>query len=140
MNLRIQDISLMAHNWTKKKRVFLSCYCYEIYQVQAVGLRNWVNFLKNCYFANNCLLKVWIWELFCTHFTHIAVIIFLTTNFVSTKSIFHYIQISLPNFGSFSSKSPSVTQRSVSQENAFKKSKHHHLSFAKLKTQIILLL
>ena len=33
------------------------------------------------------------------------------------------IQISLPNFAFFTVKSPSVTQRLVSQDNAFKKSK-----------------
>ena len=32
------------------------------------------------------------------------------------------LQISLPNFAFFTTKSPSVTQRSVSQENAYKKS------------------
>ena len=32
--------------------------------------------------------------------------------------------ISLPNFAFFTVKSPSVTQRSVSQENAYKKSKN----------------
>ena len=31
------------------------------------------------------------------------------------------MQISLPNFEFFTAKSPSVTQRSVSQENAYKK-------------------
>ena len=33
------------------------------------------NFLKNRYFANNFLIKVWIWELFFTHDTHMIVII-----------------------------------------------------------------
>ena len=33
------------------------------------------------------------------------------------------MQISLPNFVFFTLKSPSFTQRSVSQENAFKKNK-----------------
>ena len=32
------------------------------------------------------------------------------------------VQISLPNFAFFTVKSPGVTQRSVSQENAYKKS------------------
>ena len=49
-------------------------------------------------------------------------IIFHTPNFVSALSIFSEIQISLPNFAFLIVKSPSVTQRSVSQENAFKNS------------------
>ena len=36
--------------------------------------------------------------------------------------IFSKMQISLPNFAFFIVKSPSVTQRSVFQENAYKKS------------------
>ena len=35
---------------------------------------------------------------------------------------FQLIQISIPNFAFFTVKSPSVIQRSVSQENAYKKS------------------
>ena len=34
------------------------------------------------------------------------------------------MQISLPNFDSFTVKSPNITQRSISQESAFKKSKN----------------
>ena len=30
---------LTAHNWQNWKRVFLSCYCHEIYRVKAVGLK-----------------------------------------------------------------------------------------------------
>ena len=70
------------------------------------------------------LIKVRIWRFFCTHVTHITVINFYPANFVSTKSIFSYKQISLLNFAFFSAKLDSVTQRLVSQENAFKKSKH----------------
>ena len=47
-----------------------------------------------------------------------------TAHFVSTLSIFSYIKISLSNFAFFTVKSPSVTQRSVSQENAYKKSEN----------------
>ena len=35
----------------------------------------WVNFLKNRYFANNLLIKDWIWEFFFTHVIHKIVII-----------------------------------------------------------------
>ena len=55
--------------------------------------------------------------------THMIVIICNTQHFVSTNSIFSWIQISLPNFAFFNVKSPSVTQRWVSQKNAFEKSK-----------------
>ena len=47
--------------------------------------------------------------------------------------------ISLPNFAFFTVKSPSATQRSVSQENAFKKSKTQSPFFgAKLLAQVFL--
>ena len=73
----------------------------EYFSYATVGLKNsnytlqitilceiWGNFLKNRYFANNFLIKVRIREFFCIHATHVTVIIFQTTNFVSTKSIF----------------------------------------------------
>ena len=37
---------LTPHNWQNWKRVFFSCYCNEIYRVEAVGLKT-SNFLKN---------------------------------------------------------------------------------------------
>ena len=40
--------------------------------------------------------------------------------------------ISLPNFAFFTVKSPSLTQRSVSQENAYKRAKTRRLFFTKL--------
>ena len=95
----------------------------------------WGNFFNNRYFANNCLIKVW--EFFCTRGTHIIVIIFRTVNFVSIKSIFSYLQIFLPNFALFRAKSPSVTQRSPSPDNGFKKSKHSTPFSLKLMAQII---
>ena len=51
-------------------------------------------------------------------------IIWSTAHFVSTLSIFQ-LYIDFPfQFGVFTVKSPSVTQRSVSQENAYKKSQN----------------
>ena len=39
---------LTAHNWQNWKRVFLPCYWYEIYRVEACGLKNsnyaWQNY------------------------------------------------------------------------------------------------
>ena len=53
------------------------------------------------------------------------IVIFCSTaHFVSTYSIFSEIEISLPNFAFSTVKSPSVTQRSVSQEKCYKKSKN----------------
>ena len=72
---------LMAQKLAKW-RVFLPCYCHKIYRVEAGSTKipivpskfellwickTWGNFLKNWYFANNCLVKVQIWEFFCTH-------------------------------------------------------------------------
>ena len=67
-------------------------------------------------------------------------IIFSTANLVSIKSIFTSLPFSLPRFALFSAKSPSVIERSVSQENAFKKSKDPSPFFTKLLAQIIVLL
>ena len=60
-----------------------------------------------------------------------TVIIFCIPYFVSAKSIFSEIKISLPNFAFFTVKSPSITQRSVSQEKCYKKSKNPSPSFRK---------
>ena len=80
-------------------------------------------FLKNRNFPNICLMEVRIWEFFCTYVTHMTVKIFHTLNCIFLKSIFSYIYISLPNVACFSAISPSIN-RSISQENAFKKRKH----------------
>ena len=59
------NLYLTTHNWHDWKRVFLPCYCHEIYRGEAVyknhtfcEYKNWGNFLKNLYFVNNCLIKV----------------------------------------------------------------------------------
>ena len=61
---------------------------------------------------------------------HMIVINHHTLHFISAKPIFSKIQISLSNFVFFTVKSPSVTKRSVSQENAFKKSKNPRAFFS----------
>ena len=86
----------------KLKKVFGS-YCCPENRVEAVGLKNsniiwklhfflnckiWGNFVKNRYFAINCLIKVQIWECFCIYVTHITVIIFHIANIVGTKCNF----------------------------------------------------
>ena len=35
------QILLKAHSWQKWKSTFLTCPCYEIYRVEAVGLKNY---------------------------------------------------------------------------------------------------
>ena len=90
----------MAYNWQNWKRVFLSCFCHEIYRVEEICLKesnynlkikffvymwNLGNLCKNGYSANNCLIKVWIWEFFCTHITHVIADILCTAKFVSTN-------------------------------------------------------
>ena len=128
----------MAHNWQNSKRVFLLCYCqgrsswskkfqlflknFISWEYGKFGAISW----KNQYFANKCLIKVRIWEFFCTHVhvLHITVNIFHTSIFVSNKLIFSWIHCThFPSkFCVFSAKSWSITQRSVSRENAYKKS------------------
>ena len=84
-------------------------------------------FLKTRYdVANNCLIKVQIREFFCTHVTHITVIMFCTTGFGSTKAIFNQTHI------------PFQILRFLAQ-NHLTLLKDKFL-FAKLKAQIILLL
>ena len=86
--------------------------------------------MKIWYFVYNCLNKVWISKSFCS-MTHIIVIFvahhisFLPNRF-SVKHKFTF-----PILSFFTVKSPSVTQRSVSQENAFKKSKKQSPFFRK---------
>ena len=122
---------------------FFSCPCLKIYTVEAVGLSLsnytlllklqflWVceiccNFMKNLYFVNNHLnLKILlhICDTYnCTWLSTTHYILFLL-NWFSVKNRF------LSNFCVFIIKSPGITQRSVSQENALKKSKTHHRFF-----------
>ena len=49
-----------------------------------------------------------------------------------TTLLHSHDEIFFPNLVFSTAKSPSVTQRSVSQENAFKKSKTRHLFFVRL--------
>ena len=58
-----------------------------------------------------------------------------TTFCFTLKLIFSWIWISLPNLAFFTVKSPSVTQRSVSPESPFKKSKNPSLFFSPHYTQ-----
>ena len=127
--------TLTAHNWQKWKRVFLTCPCHEIYRDEAVGLKSCKNTWKITIFVkmwnlgqyrenlifcqyNNFLIKAWILKILlhtCDTYNY-DYLKHSTLRF--NLSIFSYIQISLSNFAFFTVKSPSVTQRSVSQENA----------------------
>ena len=90
---------LTAHNWQKRKRVFLTCPYHKIYRDEAVGLKSckytwkitifvkseiWDNIVKIWYFVNNCLSEARISKFFCTCVTHIIVIIWSTAHFVLT--------------------------------------------------------
>ena len=50
----LQLYCLTAHKWQIWKRVFLSCYCHEIYKIEAVGLKNYNYTWKITIFA-----KMW---------------------------------------------------------------------------------
>ena len=59
-------MSLMAHNWQKWKRVFLTCPCHEIYRDEAVGLKSYNYTLKVTIFVNTWNLKQFLENLiFC---------------------------------------------------------------------------
>ena len=60
-----EAVGLKSSDYTFKNMILLIC---EI----------WGNFVKNWYFVNNCLIKVWIKKFFCTCVTHIIVIIWRT--------------------------------------------------------------
>ena len=106
----IRSIPLMLLPWNLHARSSWSKNSNYTKELQFLWICEiWSNFLKTQYFANNYYNK----KFFCTHVTHMTVIIFRAENFVSTKSIFV-----------FSANSPNVTQRSVSQGNAFITSTH----------------
>ena len=55
-NAKIQSVHLMAHNWQKWKRVFLTCPCHKIYRDEAVGL-------KICKYTWKITIFVKMWNL-----------------------------------------------------------------------------
>ena len=90
----------------------------------------WGHFVKNWYFVNKCLIKVRNLKFFCTYVTHIIVIICRTPHWFPLNkfqlNIYMYYPSQFCGFFFFffflTVKSHSVTQRSGSQENAYKKS------------------
>ena len=108
----------MAHDWQNWKRIFPSCYYHEIYRKEAVRLQHSNYTLKATIFVNLWNLRQFLEKnsIFCQ--------LLLSENF------FAHMLLILVNFFVFPSKLcifsaiwPSVIQRSVSQENALKKSK-----------------
>ena len=92
-------------------------------------------------FLKKIFCQVPVREFFYTHIIHLTLIYLCTVNYVSTKSIFSYIQSIVPNFAVFFlnlKMTISVAQRSISQENAFKKANSRHLFFVKFRAQITL--
>ena len=121
----------------KNERVFLTCPCHKIYRDEAVGLKsckytwkitifvkmgNWGNIKKIWYFVNNCFNWSSNLKIFCTCVTRVIVIIWSTAYFVSTFRFSVKYRFPFPVLRFFTVKYSSVTQRSVSQENAYKKS------------------
>ena len=135
--IRCLTINLTAHNWQKWKRVFLTCPCHKIYRGEAVGLKKvanileelrfmwicgiWGNFVKIWYFVNNCLIEARIWSLL--HMCDTYNCDYLKHSTFRFKLIDFQLNTDFPSQVCFLTvKSCSVTQRSVSQENAYKKS------------------
>ena len=104
-----RSLNWVTHSATLKPTtgtVNLHVSAIKIYREEAVGLKSsnytlklwflwilceiWGNFLKIWYFVNNCLIKVWIWKSFRTYVTHIIVILYSTSRFVSTESFFRF--------------------------------------------------
>ena len=54
--------NLMAHNWQKWKRVFLTCPCHEIYRDEAVGLKKMQLYLKNYDFCEHVEFGAISWK------------------------------------------------------------------------------
>ena len=83
----------------------------------------WSNFVKNWYFVNSRLIKVWILKIL-LHICNTYNCEYLPNTTFRFYSIDFQFNADFPyEFAFFTVKSPSVTQRSVSQENAFKTSK-----------------
>ena len=54
--------SLMAHNWQKWKRVFLTCPCHKIYSDKAVGLKSCKHIWKNHNICENVKFGAISWK------------------------------------------------------------------------------
>ena len=120
-----------------KKYRFLTCPCNKTYRVEAVGLKNSNYTFKNYDFRKyvkfgaisgkfdilsiSASLQFESKNPFEHNMTHIISIICRTPHFVFSDK-YRFLFIILRVF--LTVKSPSLTQRSVSQENAFKKSKY----------------
>ena len=112
---------LTAHNEQKWKRVFLTCPCHEIHRDGAVGLKKNANLLGKLRFLRIC----GIWGNSFAHVWHIYNYNYLQHNKFRFNLIDFQLNRDVPSqLCVFTVKSTSVTQRSVSQENAFKKSKN----------------
>ena len=119
---------LTAHNWQKWKRVFLTCLCHKIYRDEAVGL-------KSCKYTWKITILVKMWNLgqnrenliFCQYLLNwssnlkILLPMFDKYNCDYLKhSTFRFNLIDIQLNTDFPSQF-CVTQRSVSQENAYNK-------------------
>ena len=131
------DLSLTVHN------------CHEIYRDEAVGLKG-CKYLQNCDLCEYVELilgnfvKIWYFVNNCFNWTtNLKILLHMCGTYncdYLQHSTFRFNLIDLELITDFTSqfyvlfivKSPSVTQRSVSQENDFKKSKNPSPFFRRL--------
>ena len=83
-------------------------------------------------------MTVRIWEFFCTHVTHVIVVIFCTTDFVSPKSIFSQYRFPFPLLRFLGQNHVALLKDRFLKKMLWKRAITYHLFFTKLKAQIIL--
>ena len=122
----------------KMKRVFLTYPCHEIYSDKTVGLKN-ANILEKLWFLWICGICAILWkfdicQLLLNWSSNLKILLQMCDMYNCDNLQHNTFRFNLLDFhlnrvfpsqfcGFFTVKSPSVTQRSVSEENAFKKSK-----------------
>ena len=133
-------LNLNPHNWQKWKRAFLTCPCREIYRDKEVGLKSCKYSLKNTIYVNMWNLGQFRENLiFCQQLINWSSNLPILLHMCDTYNC-DYLQHSTFRFNDrflvkyrfpfpilrffYRKITYSVTLRSVSQENAFKKSKN----------------
>ena len=134
---------LTAHNWQKWKRTIVTCPCHKIYREGTIALKTCNYILKNYDFCEYVKLREISWKIDILSITAYwkfeskmrRISLWLTTthhlSFLLNHQSRFSVQYRFPNFAFCSEKSPGLTQRSVSQQNAVKKSKTSKVLFCK---------
>ena len=134
--MNILCVLLRALNRQKLKSKFLTCPCHKIYREKAVDLKVPIILLKIMIFVNMVkfwaiLWKIWYFVINCLNqSSNLKILLHICDTYNCGLFAAHHISFVLyqfsvkyrfpfPNFAFFTVKPPSVTQRSVSQENAF---------------------